>query len=902
MSRTQIGDYKVEYAKSNRSKCKITNLSIPKGALRIAKMVQSQKFDGVIPIWHNFDDFMNNDKAVAEFKIGCKKVIGLNEVRPDDQKRIKDLMSGGCEKSDEDENLDVSELTEEEYERRKHKQLFDEESKAIWKLKDELSKSVDVAFLRSMLQLNDQPTKGGEDVLLKRCAQGMYFGALPRCENPECIQTNYMQYASGSIARCMGRTQWAKCTNKKDLSELTIHNWKIPKTGIKWLKTWKFTKHDKIDYHEGTTVKHLSEEEKQKLQEILDKEDEEMPDAVDSSIPFNKMSIAVTGSFPGHTHRSLETLITDNGGIFLKSVSVNCDYLVATEVDFKKDSGKVRKARDLKIPIIKSSFITESMEQKKRFTPDEIEKNDWVLESGVFKESTPRKRKQRPVDHDTKKDEPAKKKRKIQIKGRAAVDEDCEIADDVHVFDDGVRVWDAHLSLADVTSGTNSYYVLQVLQDDKKSTLVHLYRKWGRTGTNIGGNKCEQYASLKDAQIEFENFYWDKTGNEFQQAVFKKKPGKFFPLEVSYDPDDDDLVADMSDYCGSLQKPVADLVRLLFDVKKMKQSMAEMEIDTESMPLGKISKSSVQRGFDILTTIEQAINQGADENRFTALSNQFYSIVPQTKTPLINTKEIMKEKVELLESLRDMEIAVSFIKNSSAGEHPIDSHYKQLQADMVSLDKESDEFKLCQEYLQNTHAPTHSVFDLEIMDIFKISRSGEDLSFEKWKDIPNHQLLWHGSRLTNWTGIISQGLKIAPPNAPVSGYMLGKGLYFAQASSKSANYCRTSRENNEGLLLLGQVPLGDMYERLHAEFVTPEQLQQLSKHSTWGKGGSGPNPEKNVVVNLDGVDVTVPKGKLRSTGVSSSLLYDEFVVYDESQVRFRYLLRVKFNYKTGGWW
>ena len=33
-------------------------------------------------------------------------------------------------------------------------------------------------------------------------------------------------------------------------------------------------------------------------------------------------------------------------------------------------------------------------------------------------------------------------------------------------------------------------------------------------------------------------------------------------------------------------------------------------------------------------------------------------------------------------------------------------------------------------------------------------------------------LLWHGSRLSNWVGILSQGLCIAPPEAPVTGYMV----------------------------------------------------------------------------------------------------------------------------------
>ena len=41
--------------------------------------------------------------------------------------------------------------------------------------------------------------------------------------------------------------------------------------------------------------------------------------------------------------------------------------------------------------------------------------------------------------------------------------------------------------------------------------------------------------------------------------------------------------------------------------------------------------------------------------------------------------------------------------------------------------------------------------------------------------------------------ITFQGLRIAPPEAPVTGYMFGKGIYFADMVSKSANYCNTTR-------------------------------------------------------------------------------------------------------------
>ena len=46
---------------------------------------------------------------------------------------------------------------------------------------------------------------------------------------------------------------------------------------------------------------------------------------------------------------------------------------------------------------------------------------------------------------------------------------------------------------------------------------------------------------------------------------------------------------------------------------------------------------------------------------------------------------------------------------------------------------------------------------------------------------------------------------MSSPQAPATGYMFGKGLYFADMSSKSANYCFASRSNPVGVLLLCEV-------------------------------------------------------------------------------------------------
>ena len=45
--------------------------------------------------------------------------------------------------------------------------------------------------------------------------------------------------------------------------------------------------------------------------------------------------------------------------------------------------------------------------------------------------------------------------------------------------------------------------------------------------------------------------------------------------------------------------------------------------------------------------------------------------------------------------------------------------------------------------------------------------TGEGSRFGPFKQMHNRMLLWHGSRATNYAGILSQGLRIAPPEAPI---------------------------------------------------------------------------------------------------------------------------------------
>ena len=234
------------------------------------------------------------------------------------------------------------------------------------------------------------------------------------------------------------------------------------------------------------------------------------------------------------------------------------------------------------------------------------------------------------------------------------------------------------------------------------------------------------------------------------------------------------------------------------------------------MPLGKLSKRQIQQAYAVLNELQREISGGKDKTKILDGSNRFYTLIPHDfgmqKPPLLDNEDIIKMKTSMLDSLMEIEVAYSLLKTTDddKGKDPIDAHFEKLKTKMEVLSKDTDEFKMLVEYVRNTHAATHNEYQLEVLEIFKIARHGESKRFKPFSKLNNRMLLWHGSRFTNFVGILSQGLRIAPPEAPVTGYMFGKGVYFADMVSKSANYCRTSPREPTGLMLLCEVALGDM--------------------------------------------------------------------------------------------
>ncbi|KAK6060523.1 Poly(ADP-ribose) polymerase catalytic domain protein [Cooperia oncophora] len=299
---------------------------------------------------------------------------------------------------------------------------------------------------------------------------------------------------------------------------------------------------------------------------------------------------------------------------------------------------------------------------------------------------------------------------------------------------------------------------------------------------------------------------------------------------------------------------------MIFDKDQMESAMLSFQLDLDKMPLGRLSKRQITNAFAVLT-------------------------------------DLQAEKCDMLGTLLEIQIGYEVIKQEEGETEdtrdPVDIHYEKLRCKMEVVDHDSKEFEMVKLYVENTHGETHTMFKLEVVDVIRVDREGEESKFKA--DLGNRRLLWHGSGTANYGGILSQGLRIAPPEAPVTGYMFGKGVYFADMASKSANYCRVFSDNTDGLMLLCDVALGKVKQEFNA---TDHSLKTIKGYnSVQGVGGTEPDPTQLTVCD-EGYSVNIAKPVKKETSQNLSLLYNEYIVYDVDQIRMRYLVRTRFKMST----
>eukprot|EP00118_Oscarella_pearsei_P026283 m.309715 g.309715 ORF g.309715 m.309715 type:complete len:959 (+) comp47446_c0_seq1:38-2914(+) len=855
------GPVQVEYAKSNRSTCRSCEEKIAKGEVRIGRVEEAEdgaaddgrRYPAPAVRWFHVECF---SEETAGTGIKATSFDRIGDLKKSDQDRLKEKFKG--EGGGRVKKAKAVKESEEEKEMR-------EQTDIVWHITDALKGEFDKAVMMQMMEANGQTVlNSGESALLSHVSDGMAFGALKRC--PEC-SSGQLRYKSDGYC-CSGNiTEWTKCVFvTRDPARA---NWIIPKQ-IKdcsaYLKGFKFKKRKRVfpAAIQPTSPCFQPAKKKAKIEK-----------------PLDGMKVAIIGRL-SKSKAALKNEVESLGGSVSTSVSSRLVFCISSEAEVEKESKKIRDAEEADVPIVSVDFLEDAARGGALLKIPQYNLVSWGLN--------------RKEEDET---DGGAKVVKMTIKGGGAVDPESGLEDSCHVFEEDGDLYAVTLGLVDVIRGTNSYYKLQLLQSDNRCRW-YIFRSWGRVGTTIGSNKLDHYGSKADAVSQFKLVYNEKTGNLWEDRKnFKKKPGRFYPIDVDYGEEEESLKSSVAAGSQSkLPQPVQEIIKMIFDIDVMKKALVEFEIDLKKMPLGKLSKRQIEEAYSVLSEVQRVISSDKNPSRILDCSNRFYTLIPHDfgmqKPPLLDNEALVAAKTRMLDSLLDIEVAYSLLKSKSdsvASKDPIDTNYEKLQTDMKVLDHDSEEFKMLVEYVANTHAATHRGYELEVQEILKINRHGEEKRYKPFKKLHNRMLLWHGSRVTNYAGILSQGLRIAPPEAPVSGYMFGKGVYFADMVSKSANYCNTSSSAPVGMLLLCEVALGEMYERQHADHIT--KLPK-GKNSTKGVGSTFPDPSGSHVLD-DGV--VIPMGKGTSGLGGGSLLYNEYIVYDVAQIRMKYLFKMNFNHK-----
>jgi len=96
---------------------------------------------------------------------------------------------------------------------------------------------------------------------------------------------------------------------------------------------------------------------------------------------------------------------------------------------------------------------------------------------------------------------------------------------------------------------------------------------------------------------------------------------------------------------------VIDCGLIMFSVCFSLEVVVVVCTDVKKMPLGKISKSQIAKGFEALEQIEDALNNGR-LSQLAELSSLFYTLIPhdfgRNRPPTIDDSDTLRRKMDML--------------------------------------------------------------------------------------------------------------------------------------------------------------------------------------------------------------------------------------------------------------
>ncbi|KAI0694487.1 Poly polymerase [Cerioporus squamosus] len=338
-------------------------------------------------------------------------------------------------------------------------------------------------------------------------------------------------------------------------------------------------------------------------------------------------------------------------------------------------------------------------------------------------------------DEEDKKDKkkPASKKpasKKPAAKSKDVADLPAKM---VTVIKRGAAPVDEHSGWVDthqVLVTPKAYYKLQLLHPIGNTNQCYLYTRWGR---------------------EFKKQFKAKTATAWEDRVgMVQKKGKYVWIERSYDDEDDGcrrregrkLVQEGGREIpdSTLPSEIQTLCRLIFNTSMLDAHLSSMNYDANKLPLGKLSKSTILSGFGALKVLSEVISQpngdaakahGGFRQACEELTGRYYSVIPHVfgreRPIVIDSLELLKKELELVDALGDMEVASKLISASIPKDvhgnpmNPLDAHFRSLElSTMEPIAHTSKEFRALQAYTSDTHGATHRHYGVQVLQAFRV--------------------------------------------------------------------------------------------------------------------------------------------------------------------------------------
>lgn len=380
-----------------------------------------------------------------------------------------------------------------------------------------------------------------------------------------------------------------------------------------------------------------------------------------------------------------------------------------------------------------------------------------------------------------------------------------------------------------------------------------MFQSWGRISTTIDSSALDGFFTLAEAQHSFKTIFRNMTDNVFGIGHFEPVPGKFFMLDIE-------------ELTWTLDKSVTKLIETLFRLN------ASPDACVYDRSLGRISTKQIRAAIKTLEHISQLIrNDKILSQEFIEATNNFHMMFP------FNYGDDAPQCFTNCYDVNNFMHTLKKVLASNEKEDQLNKCYAKLDCDIQPVNNESEEFQTLNQCFEKTK---HLYQKPKVEKIFRIKRRSEENRFKPYEKFQNRQLLWHGSRLKNFVGILSEGLKIQPPGVQQNGNAFGSGIYFADMAARSIPYAL------EGIMMLCEVAIGDTLETSFPHQF-PFQLP-LDKHSLKARGRYQPDQKIPLENGL-----TISTGNIITDKNQRQLYYNEYIVYNPAQVKIRYLFQNK---------